>query len=232
MTIGRRLRRAMDARDLTQKEIAVRTGLEPATVSDIVNDRTKPKHETVERMVEAIGVTFGELYDEPRLYLSERDVETLKRAADLNQRLVENDAAQKALRDLTPPPPRPPRRGGDVIHDARRHPADELVSLINFKIPQAFGRENARQAFRVITDSMIGAGIQENDIVYVRWSPYEEAADGEIIVCRLNGALKIKRLDLRGGRRVLQNANPRYEDLVIGETDTFNMIGVVVTAGK
>jgi transcriptional regulator with XRE-family HTH domain len=233
MTIGQRLRRAMANARLTQKEVSVRTGLEQATVSDIVNDRANPRFTTVERMVEAIGTTFGELFDEPRIYLSERDTETLTRSTELNQRLLTNDAAQKALRNMGPPKtPKSDQRRGALIHDSRPHPADELVNLVNHKIPEAFVREGARQAFRVITDTMIGAAIHENDIIYIRWKVDVDGADDEIIVCRLNGALKLKRLDLRGGEKKLQNANPRYTDLVVTDADTFHMIGVVVTAGK
>lgn len=233
MTIGQRLRRAMENADLTQKEVAVRTGLEQATVSDIVNDRTNPKFTTVERMVEAIGTTFGEIFDEPRIYLSPRDVETLNRSTDLNQRLLANDAAQKQLRGGGSPATKAqPARRGDVIRDPRANRADEVVLLANHKIPEAFVRERARQAYRVVTDTMIGEGILEGDIIYVQPTIAEVEADGEIVVCRLNGALKLKKLDLRGGTRVLRNANLIYTDLTVTETDTFTMIGIIVTAGK
>lgn len=233
MTIGQRLRRAMENASLTQKEIAVRTGLEQATVSDIVNDRTNPKFRTVERMVEAIGTTFGEMFDEPRIYLSPRDVETLNRSTDLNQRLLANDAAQKELRGTVLPGTKAePMRRGDIIRDPRAHRADEVVLLANYKIPEAFVRERARQAYRVLTDTMIGAGILEGDTIYVRTTVADVEADGEIVVCRLNGALKLKKLDLRGGTRVLRNANRMYDDLTVTGNDTFAMVGIVVTAGK
>lgn len=235
MTIGQRLRRAMENASLTQKEVAVRTGLEQATVSDIVNDRTNPKFRTVERMVEAIGTTFGEMFDEPRIYLSPRDVETLNRSTELSQRLLANDAAQKALRNTSaPPPPKGELPRGTIIHDPRPRPGDELVHLVNHKIAEEFGRLGARQAFRVTTDTMIGEGILEGDIIYVRPTIAESEADGEIIACRLGGALKVKRLelDLRSGKKTLRNANRHYEDLVVKPGEAFHMIGVVVTAGK
>jgi SOS-response transcriptional repressor LexA len=234
MTIGQRLRRAMERADLTQKEVAASARLETTTVNDIVNDRADPRFSTVQRIVEAIGTTFGELFDEPRIYLSPQDVETLTRSIELDQRLLTNDAAQKALREPAPAKSFQQRRQPDMIRDARvtKHPADELVPLPNHQIPEKYVRQSARRAFKVITDAMIGAGILEGDIIYVRSTIAELEADGEIIACRLDGALKLKRLDLRGGDKTLQNANPHYEDLVVKPADAFHMIGVVVNAGK
>jgi len=223
MTIGQRLRRAIVNAGLTQREVAARAGLEQASISDILNDHTSPRFVTVERIIAAIGITFGELFDEPRIYLSEKDVKTLSMATELNQRLLANDAAQKAL-----------RRTPHVVRDApaATDPADEVLSLPAEQIPETYFRQGARRAFRVTTDAMIGAGILEGDVVYVRPTVDLANAGGEIVLCRLNGALKVKRLDARGRWVTLASANPRYSDLVITEADSFTLVGVVVTGGR
>ncbi len=240
MTIGQRLRRALERAQVTQKEIAFRAGLEQATVSDIMNDRTRPNFATVERIVVAIGTTFGELFDEPRIHLSEEDAVVAHKFVALMNRLLANDAAQKALREPVRQPVRAksPRRVADASPRRRRpesprvtreprHPADEVLSLPNEVIPETHFRRGARRVFRVITDALIGAGILDGDVIFVRPSLDLTAADGEIIVCRLDGALYVKRLDLRGHQTALLSANPRYPDVVVRETDNFVMIGVV-----
>ena len=237
MTIGQRLRRAMEKAGLSQKDVAVRAGHTKTTVHTIVNDKTDPLHSTVERMVAVIGTTYGEMYDEPRIALSAEDVETGHRAATLLERLLAADAAQKELRAAAAqrrPEPKTQRPRGDVIRDgeAPRHPADELLEIANHQIPETFVRQKARRTYKVLTDAMIGEGIFEGDLVYVRTTVDEISADGLIVVCRLNGALKIKQLDLRGGQRRLLNRNDNYEDLTVTGGDTFAMIGVVLTAAK
>src|SRR5664279_1340436 len=111
MTIGQRLRRAMERAGLTQKEVALRAGIMTATVSDIVNDRSRPAFDTVERMVRAIGATFGELFDEPRIELPYEDGALVRGFDGLLHRLMENDSAQKAAAK-THPSIRAPRRRG------------------------------------------------------------------------------------------------------------------------
>jgi transcriptional regulator with XRE-family HTH domain len=226
MTIGQRLRRAIERAGLTQKEIAMRAGLEPATVSDIMNDRTRPTFATVERMVVAIGTTFGELFDEPRIYLSEEDAAVAHKFVALLNRLIANDAAQKALRE--PQPAR--RRRPDQVKDEPvvSRPGDELVLLPNEPITERQFRQGARRAFKVTTDAMIGAGILDGDVVFVRPTVDLASADGEIVVCRLDGALYLKRLELRGRQTALLNTNPRYPDIIVRETDSFVLIGVVI----
>ena len=230
MTIGQRLRRAMDKAGLTQKQVADLTGLREQTVGKIVRGETDPLHSTVERIVGVIGATYGEIYDEARISLSARDRETLERTIELSQTLLSNDAAQKALRQAAVPRRQPePARKPDVIRDPG---PNELIELTNYQIPDEYVREHARQAFKVMTDSMIDDGILEGQIVHVRWIVDVGAADGAIVVCRLNGALKIKRLDLRGGTTTLVSANRHYAAINVVGHDTLVVIGVVVTAAK
>jgi len=236
MTIGQRLRRAMDKAGLSQKEVADRAGLKEDTVGDVVRDKTQPKHDTVERMVKAMETTWGDLYDEPRISLSQEDAETGYKAASLLERILANDAAQKALRAVAARRQQDaqPRRKGDVLRDAPmvRNPADEIRDLPNHQIAERFVRHGARRAFTVVTDAMIGDGILQDDVIHVRPSVDLAAADGEIIVCSLNDIRLLKRLDLRGGTARLQSANPRYSEIVVTGSDVFLMIGVVVTGGK
>lgn len=189
----------------------MRAGLEQATVSDILNDRTRPAFSTVERIVGAIGTTYGELFDEPRVFLSVEDALALHKAMAVLNRLLANDARQP--------------------EKASPRPGDEVLPLPAEPIPERQFRQGARRAFKVTTDAMIGAGVLDGDIVFV--SPIVDlaAAEGEIVVCRLDGTLYLKRLEVRGRQTALVSANPRYPDVIVRESDNFVMIGVV-TAGR
>ena len=99
MKIGERLRRAVERAGLTQREVARRSGLEEATVSDLLNGKTRrPAFDSVERVVKAIGTSFSELFDEPRLELSAGDAILAQEFRDLLSRLLQNSATQQEMR--------------------------------------------------------------------------------------------------------------------------------------
>ena len=105
------------------------------------------------------------------------------------------------------------------------NPADEVLLLPHQLIPERHFRRGAERAYRVTTDSMRGARLAAGAIIFVR--PATSAADGDLIVCRLNGVLYLKRLERRGRRKTLVSANPRYPVVTVRRTDDFALIGVV-----
>ena len=218
MTIGQRLRRAMKRADLNQKQVAERSGIHEGTVSAIMKGVTaNPNWETVETLVNAIGTTWGDLFDEPRIHLSTKDAALTHEFRDFLDRLLANAAAQKQRHG-----PRP----ADEIRDAP--PADEVEHLPNHNIPEAFVRARATRAYKVTTDAMIGIGILEGSVIFANPTVNLDAADGEIAIVRLNKTLFLKRVDLRGKKTVLISENPIYADIHVGNRDTLELVGIVV----
>jgi repressor LexA len=82
-------------------------------------------------------------------------------------------------------------------------------------------------ALKVHGDSMIEAGICEDDLVVVRAQTHAEA--GEIVVALVDGESTVKRLERRNGKLWLQPANPRYEPIAVaGDTRVLGkVIGVI-----
>ena len=78
---------------------------------------------------------------------------------------------------------------------------------------------------RVEGDSMIGAGIHDNDILIVDRAL--EAADDSIIIAALDGYLTVKRLIKTGKKWYLHPENPDYDDIYLEEGDDFFIWGVV-----
>jgi len=216
----------MERADLTQKEVARRSGLDVGAVSAIVNDKQLPTLKTLGRMVTAIGTTYGELFDEPRIQLSYEDAELSRRFRAFLDRLIENDAAQKPVTDPSDPVEPGPDRIRDAGPASQSH-SHEIEDLPNEPIPEWHYRMGARRAFRVLSDCMMGDGILKGAIIYVRPTIDVGAADGQIIVCILNRIWYLKRLDLRSQQKTLDNAHPRYPTLVVGDRDDFKMVGIV-----
>ncbi|MGD1020527.1 MAG: transcriptional repressor LexA [Verrucomicrobiia bacterium] len=82
-------------------------------------------------------------------------------------------------------------------------------------------------ALKVHGDSMIEAGICEDDLVVVRAQNHAEP--GEIVVALVDGESTVKRLARRNGKLWLQPANPRYQPIpVAGDTKVLGkVIGVI-----
>lgn len=79
---------------------------------------------------------------------------------------------------------------------------------------------------RVSGDSMIGANIQEGDLLVVDRA--EEAQDGNIIVARIFNELCIKRFRIIGERLWLFSENERYHPIEITEAMDFEVWGKVL----
>ncbi len=78
-------------------------------------------------------------------------------------------------------------------------------------------------------DSMIGLGINEDDIAVIDRSI--EAEDGDIVVSYIDGEFNVKLLDLTHkaeGYIELKSANPKSPNFRIDADDNFRVWGVVV----
>jgi DNA polymerase V len=79
---------------------------------------------------------------------------------------------------------------------------------------------------RVEGNSMIEAGIHENDILVVDNSI--EPTDGKIVIASLNSELTVKRLKLKQGKMQLMPENSAYTPIkVTAETD-FKILGIAI----
>jgi repressor LexA len=83
-------------------------------------------------------------------------------------------------------------------------------------------------ALRVRGESMVGAGILDGDIVFVRQQ--EDAPNGSIVVAMVGDEATVKTLHRDGERLRLQPANPAVAPIVVGREDgrTLSILGLVV----
>lgn len=70
-------------------------------------------------------------------------------------------------------------------------------------------------ALRVVGDSMINAGIFDNDVVIVKKTP--TAANGEIVVALIGDEATVKRIYKEHGYIRLQPENEQYEPIIVNE---------------
>jgi DNA polymerase V len=104
-------------------------------------------------------------------------------------------------------------------------PADDYIER-SLDLNQLLIQKPAATFFvRAEGDSMIGAGIHNNDILVVDRSI--EAVPNKVVICALNGELTVKRLVSKQGRMVLMAENPLYPDIPIHEDIEMTVWGVV-----
>jgi transcriptional regulator with XRE-family HTH domain len=221
MKIGQRLGRALQRAGMSQREVADRAKLEEATVSNVITGKTaNPFFSTVDKIVRAAGLTWGELFDEPQMRLSETDARVAREFREVLDRVIDNDARQKRIG----------RARTSVIRDAPRREYDDVEELPGEEIPEEYQRVHANRVYRVLTDAM---QILEGSLLFARATQNEEAADGQTVVCRLNGKLYLRRLDRRGGRTMLEATNPRYSAIRVDrKSDRFALVAVVCEVGS
>lgn len=80
-------------------------------------------------------------------------------------------------------------------------------------------------AIRVRGESMINAGIEDDDIVIVKQS--SSADHGDVIVAMLDGEVTIKRFMKKGRGLILHPENEAFEDIKI-EDSSFRVLGKVI----
>ena len=76
-------------------------------------------------------------------------------------------------------------------------------------------------------DSMIGAGINDGDILLVDRG-LTNYKDKVVIAC-VNGEFTVKRYKIERGRPVLKPQNPKYSDIHFTEYDEITVLGVVTS---
>ena len=83
---------------------------------------------------------------------------------------------------------------------------------------------------RVSGQSMIGAGLDDNDLLIIDRSLAPE--NDKIAVCFLDGEFTVKRLKVKNGEVWLQPENPDYPTIKITEDNHFIIWGIVTNVIK
>ena len=83
---------------------------------------------------------------------------------------------------------------------------------------------------RVSGQSMIGAGLDDNDLLVIDRSL--EPENNKIAVCFLDGEFTVKRLKVSKGEVWLQPENPNYKPIKITEENNFVIWGIVTNVIK
>ncbi len=92
-----------------------------------------------------------------------------------------------------------------------------------YPLPQEFSKNGNEFALRVKGDSMINAGIYENDIIIV--NQQNTANNGQIVVALLEDCATVKRFFKKNKKIILHPENDNMEDMIFNESVV--ILGVV-----
>lgn len=218
--LGLRFIVASKASGKTRAQIAAEAGTTESTLSRIAQGHAvNMRRDLLARIAETIGTTVGYLHGDP-MELSPEDREVLLQFRDwIDDKLPKIDAREEPNAILIASEAKEPARAQDMI-------ADRDVTSID--VPRAFARRDVQHVMRASGESMINAGIVNNDTLYATNPPKDQPL-GKVVACRLGGSIYVKRMAKEHDRLLLLSANPQYLPIEVDkETDEFEIIGVVI----
>lgn len=232
MTLGEQIDTVIKAKGLKQVLVAKDAGITAATLNNIIKGKTKqPRFLVIARIARVIGEPLSALAGEPVEYLLGYERVAMRKAASIVLQRIPSESAEL--------PSVPSEAAAEPMHVVEEHPAAagldaeiyaDAEELPKLQIPEdLYKKKGVRHVFLVRGESMIGAGINDGDRVYVDPSYTASQANGKIVVCRFAGSATVKRFEITGRRMRLISENPKYRPRVVNEeADGFALIGVVV----
>lgn len=236
MTLGERLRAAIDAKKLTHAWVAEEVGMTKTALSNILTGASKdPSFFTVLAIARVIREPLSAIVDDPSIFWTN---EELGRLRDTGQWLVERASRESAGTPIEIPP----RRKGRRQNRATVMPVAATPGMVLYpdafempkrRIPKRYAALHANAVFSVQGESMTGENIHPGDLLYVRRTRATEDALDRIVVCLVDDMILVKRLRTRGRKLVLESAHRGHKPMTVDEDSSrFRLIGIVVGTSR
>jgi len=198
-----RLRAAVEKSGKKHSAIAREAGVAPETLSRILTaTHHKPTLDTIVRIARVLNENVGWLLGERSFTLSADEQKQLRKVV----RFLDDMLTGSTQR--------------------RDRPEPNAVPAAVTDIPHAFKFRGARLVYEASGDAMIGAGIADRDLLFVKPTRSTREAAGRVVICRIDAAEYVRVLDVRAGVLRLLSRNDRFPAIEIAEE--FELIGIVV----
>ena len=198
-TFEKRLKEALELREMSQTELSKKTGISKAALSQYMKGLYRAKQDRVELLANALNASEAWLmgYDVPIT----KGLEIIPIPDILTQKIPLIGATAAGL----------------PIEAINENDYVEIGSEINCDC-----------ALRVKGDSMIDAGIYNNDIALIKLQGNLD--NGQIGVIIIDGEVTLKKYYRRDDVAILRPCNEKYEDLIFhfNEIESFRIYGKCV----
>jgi phage repressor protein C with HTH and peptisase S24 domain len=222
MTLGERIRAAIQARGLKDVWVADGAGITTTTLSNIIRGRTAdPSVSVVSAIADVLHESVDALLGRPAAHsLLKHEQEMLRGAATLITNRVLPPPNEEHVTTHAVPRRRRKKRKMVPVADVAASPERQIFAtnvreLPKREIPRELRESGIERIFRVDGDSMTGANIEHGDILYVRTGVTREQANGRIVVCRHGDDEAVKRLRVVDGQVRLESENPKYAPVLL-----------------
>jgi SOS-response transcriptional repressor LexA len=237
MTVGQRIRAAIDTKGMKDIWVADGAGISKTTLSNIINGVTQDPHSSVlAAIADVLGESVDALLGRAGHPLLQDEQQTLRNAVTIITTSVLSSPNEQQVATSRLPRRRKRRTNRAVIASPIAASPDRQIftdvrELRRHQIPRDLRDQGVRRAFTVEGDSMTGAGIQPGDLLYVRTNVSGNETNGRIVVCRYEDYECVKRLRLQAdGGVTLVSENSKYEDVVLTpeQRNALEVFGIVV----
>ena len=196
-TFAQRLREGLDLRGMKQIELATRSGISKYSISHYLKGDWEGKQDAVYELARALNVSEA--------WLMGYDVPAERSAPKLSVQLDKKPTIPAGFMPL-PKMRKVPLIGaiacGDPITAIQNREGD-----VNAPVDM-----RCDFALKCQGESMIGAGIHDGDVVYIRIQP--EVENGEIAAVRIGEEATLKRVYLHNDYIELRPENPAFESII------------------
>lgn len=234
MTLGERLRAAIDRKNKSHAWVAEEVGMTAASLSAILTGKTAdPGFFTILAIVRVIDEPLSAIVDDPLTFWN---ADELAQLHDVGGWLVQRTKREGAGKPLEVPPRKKGRSAKARVHPVAAGGVEvypDAVETRRQRIPAKYARLHANAVFSVSGESMTGENIFRGDLLYVHRTPDPPEAVNRIVVCSVDDMILVKRLRIRGRKLVLESANPAYKSMTVDENSSrFRLIGIVVGTSR
>ena len=196
-TFAQRLREGLDLRGMKQIELATRSGISKYSISHYLKGDWEGKQDAVNELARALNVSEA--------WLMGYDVPAERSAPKVSVQLDKKPTIPPGFMPL-PKMRKVPLIGaiacGDPITAIQNREGD-----VNAPVDM-----RCDFALKCQGESMIGAGIHDGDVVYIRIQP--EVENGEIAAVRIGEEATLKRVYLHNDYIELRPENPAFESII------------------
>ena len=196
-TFAQRLREGLDLRGMKQIELATRSGISKYSIAHYLKGDWEGKQDAVYELARALNVSEA--------WLMGYDVPAERSAPKVSVQLDKKPTIPPGFMPL-PKMRKVPLIGaiacGDPITAIQNREGD-----VNAPVDM-----RCDFALKCQGESMIGAGIHDGDVVYIRIQP--EVENGEIAAVRIGEEATLKRVYLHNDYIELRPENPAFESII------------------
>lgn len=215
-TIGYRIKKLRESRNMTQTELSEILGMKTyTTVSKWESDDNFPKGRDLKKLAEIFNVSSDFLLglDIPKEVTS---IETIYNQLEPQRQAKVYDFASYQLKEQN-------RKTSVVVTIKGYVSAGTGEWLEETSEEVEFSGEVPEHDFavKVNGDSMLPL-FENGQVIFVKGT--SEARDGQIIICKIGSDAYVKKLS---GNKLV-SLNKEYDDILISDTDDFKIFGVVV----